>query len=56
MPAYVVVDIEVLDPTRYEDYKRVAPPAIAALAANTLRAGGGWKSSKGPGLPNGSSF
>ncbi len=40
MPAYVVVDIEVTDPTRYEEYKRVAPPAIAAYGGRYLARGG----------------
>ncbi|MGH9941268.1 MAG: DUF1330 domain-containing protein [Pyrinomonadaceae bacterium] len=30
MPAYVVVEIEVLDEARYEPYKQIAPPLIAA--------------------------
>jgi uncharacterized protein (DUF1330 family) len=40
MPAYVVVDIQVTDPARYEDYKRVAPPAIAAYGGKYLARGG----------------
>ncbi|MEO8378626.1 MAG: DUF1330 domain-containing protein [Acidobacteriota bacterium] len=30
MPALVIVDIEVLDPVLYEDYKRLASASIAA--------------------------
>ena len=30
MPAYVVVQIEVEDPVRYAEYRRIAPPTIAA--------------------------
>ena len=30
MTALIIVDIEVLDPVRYEDYKRLASAAIAA--------------------------
>src|SRR5438309_472486 len=40
MPAYVVVDIEVSDPEMYEEYKRLAPPAIAAYGGRYLARGG----------------
>ena len=40
MPAYVVVDIDVTDPARYEEYKRLAPPAIAAYGGKYLARGG----------------
>jgi uncharacterized protein (DUF1330 family) len=40
MPAYVVVDIEVNDPGTYEDYKRLAPPPIAAYGGRYLARGG----------------
>jgi uncharacterized protein (DUF1330 family) len=40
MPALIIVDIEVLDPVRYEDYKRLASAAIAAHAGHYLVRGG----------------
>jgi uncharacterized protein (DUF1330 family) len=40
MPAYVIVDIEVKDPAAYEEYKRLAPPAIAAFGGRYLARGG----------------
>jgi uncharacterized protein (DUF1330 family) len=40
MPAYVVVDIEIHDPVRYEEYRRVAPPSIAAYGGRYLVRGG----------------
>ena len=40
MPAYVVIEIEVHDPATYEDYKRLAPPAIAAYGGRYLARGG----------------
>jgi uncharacterized protein (DUF1330 family) len=40
MPAYVVVDVEVTDPVRYEEYKQLAPPAIAAYGGRYLARGG----------------
>jgi len=40
MPAYVVVDIQVNDVEGYEDYKRLAPPSIAAHGGKYLARGG----------------
>lgn len=40
MPTYVVVEIEVLDEERYETYKQLAPPAIAAYGGRYLVRGG----------------
>ena len=40
MPAYVIVEIEVEDPERYEQYKKLAPPAIAAYGGRYLARGG----------------
>jgi uncharacterized protein (DUF1330 family) len=40
MPAYVVVDIEIHDAVRYEEYKRIAPPSIAAYGGRYIIRGG----------------
>ena len=40
MTAYAIFDIEVTDPERYEDYKKLAPPAIAAYDGTYLARGG----------------
>ncbi len=40
MTAYVLVDITVNDPDRYEEYKKLAPPAIAAYGGKYLVRGG----------------
>jgi len=40
MPAYVIVDIEVTDPARYEEYKKQAPSALAAYGGKFLARGG----------------
>jgi uncharacterized protein (DUF1330 family) len=40
MTALIIVDIEVLDPVRYEDYKRLASGAIAAYGGRYLVRGG----------------
>jgi uncharacterized protein (DUF1330 family) len=40
MSAYVILDISVTDSVRYEEYKRLAPPAIAAFGGKYLARGG----------------
>jgi len=36
MPAYVIVQIEVTNPTQYEKYKALAPPAIRKYGGRYL--------------------
>jgi uncharacterized protein (DUF1330 family) len=40
MSAYLVVDIDVTNPEVYEEYKLLAPPAIAAYGGRYLARGG----------------
>jgi uncharacterized protein (DUF1330 family) len=40
MAAYVIAEIDVTDPARYEEYKRLAPAAIAAHGGKYLVRGG----------------
>ena len=40
MTAYVIVDIEVTDPAGYEEYKRLAPPAVKSFGGRYLARGG----------------
>ena len=40
MKAYVLAEIEVEDPERYEKYKALAPPVIAAHGGRYLARGG----------------
>jgi len=40
MPAYVIVDIEVHDPVRYEEYKRLAAATVAAHGGRYVVRGG----------------
>lgn len=40
MSAYVVVEIDVLDPQLYEEYRRQAPPTIAAHGGRYVVRGG----------------
>ena len=40
MPAYVIANVEVSDPIRYEEYKRLVPSTIAAYGGRYLARGG----------------
>ncbi len=40
MAAYVIVDIEVTNPTGYEDYKNLAAPAVAQYGGKYIARGG----------------
>ncbi|MBN3035692.1 MAG: DUF1330 domain-containing protein [Bacteroidales bacterium] len=50
-PAYVVVDIEVLDPLRYEDYKKMAPPSLAIYGGRYIARGGTTETLEGDWSP-----
>ncbi len=51
MTAYVIVDIEVTDPTRYEEYKKLAPAAVAAYGGRYLARGGQTETLEGTWTP-----
>jgi uncharacterized protein (DUF1330 family) len=40
MPAYVIVDVDVTDPERYEQYKAAVPATLAAADGRFLVRGG----------------
>ena len=40
MAAYVIVQVEVNDPVRYDDYKKMVPPSIAKFGGRFLVRGG----------------
>jgi len=40
MPAYVIVEVEVTDPERYEQYRAATPATIAAAGGRFLVRGG----------------
>ena len=52
MSAYVIVDITVTDPERYEDYKKLAPTAIAAYGGKYVVRGGKSEKLEGNWEPN----
>jgi uncharacterized protein (DUF1330 family) len=51
MAAYVVVDIEVLDPVGYEEYKKYSAPAVAKYGGKYLARGGKTETLEGSWLP-----
>jgi len=40
MPAYLIADMHVTDASRYEEYKRLAPPAIEKYGGRYIARGG----------------
>ena len=51
MPAYIVVEVEVEDPVRYEDYKKMVPPSLAAYGGRFLVRGGKVETLEGDWAP-----
>jgi uncharacterized protein (DUF1330 family) len=52
MPAYVIADIEVSDPDKYEGYRALSPGAIAAYGGRFLSRGGNMKALEGNWTPS----
>ena len=40
MPAYVINDMDITDPLRFEEYKRLSPPTVATYGGRFLARGG----------------
>ena len=51
MAAYVIVDIEVIDPVGYEEYRRLAGPALSAYGGRFLVRGGATETLEGDWQP-----
>ena len=51
MPAYVIIDIHVHDPLNFQEYKKKAPPSIAAYGGKYLVRGGTVETLDGTWLP-----
>ncbi len=47
MAAYVVVEVEVRDTDRYEDYKRMVPPTLAPYGGRFIVRGGAAEALEG---------
>ena len=52
MPAYLVADVQVTDPVRYEDYKQLAATAIAKFGGRYLVRGGAHTTVEGEWKPH----
>ena len=51
MTAYVIVDINVTDPVRYEDYKRLAAPTVKLYGGKYIARGGKTETLEGDWSP-----
>ncbi|MBE0612919.1 MAG: DUF1330 domain-containing protein [Burkholderiales bacterium] len=51
MAAYLVVDIDVTDPAQFEEYKKLAPAAIAKYGGRYLIRGGAYETMEGDWKP-----
>lgn len=52
MPAYVIADIRVADPVRFEEYKRLAAASIAQYGGKYIARGGKSAKLEGEWTPN----
>ena len=52
MTAYVIVDINVTDPIRYEDYKKLAAPTVEMYGGKYIARGGKTETLEGDWSPN----
>ena len=52
MTAFVIVDIEVHDPAGYEEYKKLAPAAVALYGGKYIARGGHTETLEGDWSPN----
>jgi uncharacterized protein (DUF1330 family) len=51
MPAYVIVNIDIKDPGRYEEYKRLAGPTVELYGGRYLARGGKAEALEGSVVP-----
>ena len=51
MAAYIVVQVDVTDPVRYEDYKRLVPASLAKYGGRFLVRGGTTETLEGTWAP-----
>lgn len=52
MAAYVLVEVEVTDPTTYEEYKQLTPASLAAYEGKFVVRGGAYETLEGDWKPN----
>ena len=51
MAAYIVVQVDVKDPVRYEDYKKLVPPSLEAFGGRFIVRGGRTETLEGDWAP-----
>jgi uncharacterized protein (DUF1330 family) len=51
MAAYIVVEVEVQDPERYENYKRMVPPSLVPYGGRFVVRGGNVETLEGEWAP-----
>ena len=52
MAAYIIVQVEIEDPVRYEDYKRMVPATLAKYGGRFIVRGGRTETLEGTWAPN----
>ena len=52
MAAYLIVDVSVTDPERYEQYKQMVPPTLALYGGSFVVRGGKTETLEGDWVPN----
>ena len=52
MPAYVIVNVTVRDPVRYEEYRRLATPTVGAYSGKYVARGGAVEVKEGGWAPS----
>lgn len=51
MKAYVIVEVNILDPARYEDYKKLTPPSLVPFGGKFIVRGGATQTLEGDWQP-----
>lgn len=51
MPAYLIVQVEVTDPSQYEDYKKMVPASLEAYGGKFVVRGGACENLEGAWQP-----
>lgn len=51
MPAYIIVDVDIKDPVRYEDYKKLTPGLVSAYGGKFIVRGGATETLEGAWQP-----
>ena len=51
MPAYIIVDVNVTNPTRYEDYKKLTPASLIPYDGKFIVRGGQTQTLEGDWIP-----